>query len=75
MEIRNTCMMCQRTFKIDLTEEEANKYINDNRLIQEVFPKMNPAEREFLITGYCLDCQAMIFGSNYKSDRIVKVEI
>ena len=72
MELRNTCMMCKRTFKIDLTEEEANKYINDNRLIQEVFPKMNPAEREFVITGYCLDCQAMIFGSNCKSDRIVE---
>lgn len=40
--------------------------------VQDAFPHLNPVEREFLITGYCPDCQKLLFG-NGVSDRIVEV--
>jgi hypothetical protein len=49
---------------MELTGEQARKlyeYEQGNGLIQEVFPELNRAEREFLKTGYCSGCQEQIF--------------
>lgn len=75
MEIKRTCPMCGRTFVMTLTEDEAEKlelYNAGFGLIQDVFPELNPMEREFLNprSGYCPECQSMMFGSNYTSERI-----
>lgn len=31
--------------------------------IQDLFPELNAVEREFLKTGYCTECQHMLFGN------------
>ncbi len=45
--------------------------------VQDVFPEpeYNPAEREFIKLGTCLECQKKIFRTNYESERIVKLNM
>ena len=43
-------------------------------LVQDCFPDYNPAEREFIKTGYCIKCQKKIFRKKYTSDRIHEVK-
>lgn len=44
-------------------------------LMQEIFPEMDPQKREFIKTGYCPDCQELIFGSKYdRTDFIMDVK-
>lgn len=38
-------------------------------LIQNLFPELNPVEREFLKTGYCPECQKLLFG-NGETERV-----
>lgn len=69
-----TCPLCECEFAIKFTPEESEKlysYKHGGGLLQDVFPELNPMEREVIKTHYCPDCQKMLFGSEYKSDRIV----
>ena len=72
MKYYNNCNMCGNTYYIELTDKEYEDFINKNDLIQNIFPNFNPTEREFLKTGYCPDCQAMLFGAKYDTDKIKK---
>lgn len=66
------CPMCGSTKAIQLTAEDVigiDKY-NSGALVQDALPNMNPMEREFIVTGYCPRCQSLLFGTNYKSNRI-----
>ena len=59
------CPMCHNGHYIELTNEQERRlwdYHNSDILIQEAFPELNVAEREFLKTGYCLKCQKLLFG-------------
>lgn len=74
-EYLSECPMCHRTATLSLTYEELNKVILYQNgyikgLIQDIFPKFNPVEREFVKTGYCVACQQLLFGSNLSSKRI-----
>ena len=58
-----------------LTKDEGmqfNEWMYKHKLIQDCFPSFNPMEREFIKTGYCPDCQTLLFGTNFDSDRIKK---
>ena len=71
-EVKQRCDMCGRESRIRLTEEELEAYrgyLAGGQLIQECLPSLNRCEREFLKSGYCTDCQEMLFG-NGESDRI-----
>lgn len=71
-EVKRRCDMCGRESRIRLTEEELEAYrgyLAGGQLIQECLPSLNRCEREFLKSGYCTDCQEMLFG-NGESDRI-----
>ena len=71
-EVVQRCDMCGRRSRIVLTEEELEayrEYLAGGQLIQECLPSLNRCEREFLKSGYCTDCQEMLFG-NGESDRI-----
>lgn len=60
------CPMCGKRYYIELTDEQDEKlfsYRHKGQLIQEAFPELNKVEREFLKSGYCPDCQEMIFGN------------
>lgn len=74
----HTCPMCGENNYLRLEEEEVRKYHLYEAgmgLVQTLFPNLNPAEREFIKSGYCLKCQALLFGTNFKSDRIGKEDI
>ena len=62
------CPICGRTTILLMTATEIQtleRYISNGGLIQETFPEMDPQKREFIKTGYCPDCQELIFGSKY----------
>lgn len=39
------------------------------RKIQDIFPDFTPEQREFLMTGYCHECQERIFGKPMEGDE------
>ena len=71
-EVAQTCGMCGRESYLELTDSELEAYrgyLAGGQLIQECLPSLNRCEREFLKSGYCTDCQEMLFG-NGESERI-----
>lgn len=42
----------QNTMDIDITAEQYERFRNSDDLIQNIFPNLTPAEREFIKTGY-----------------------
>lgn len=66
------CPMCNKHHKIKLTYDEYERlydYRHGYGTIQEQFPDRNKVEREFLKTGYCPQCQEMVFGDG-ETDNI-----
>lgn len=64
-EVGSVCPMCRKETGMYLTEEEAEAfelYQMGFGHIQDVLPMLNPFEREFLKTGYCIHCQELLFG-------------
>ena len=60
------CPICGKKHQITLDEEQADglwRYDNGEGLIQELLPRLNAVEREFLKSGYCPDCQEELFGN------------
>ena len=61
----NDCPMCGAVSTMALTLEEANAVSlyesGMGVLIQDVLPNLNPFEREFIKTGYCVKCQEQLF--------------
>lgn len=73
MKIERICPICEQKHQIILTKDEELSFVSwkcEGLLIQEAFPGFNPMEREFIKTGYCPDCQSLLFGTDYKSERI-----
>ena len=64
MVVLRLCPMCSSVIRKDLniTENQLFKYENSMGLIQNVFPNLNIKEREFIKTGYCYECQDVLFG-------------
>ncbi len=65
MKMYNHCDLCGKGGYIKLTEEQSEKlsqYHMGDGLVQELFPELNPTEREFIKTGMCMKCQKMMFG-------------
>ena len=68
------CPMCGEYHFIELTEEmdEGLQRYFEGEYIQDALPMLNPMEREFIKTGYCPECQKLLFGTEYTSDLIDK---
>lgn len=66
IKLEKQCPMCG---KINTKELEVNKdswthyCCYRTYLIQEYFPNLTPSEREFIKTGYCDNCQNILFSS------------
>ena len=74
MKLFRECTMCGTLHSMIITEEieeGLDKYF-DGEFIQDALPMLNPMEREFIKTGYCPECQEMLFGSEYTSELIDK---
>ena len=64
--VAQECNMCGRESHIKLTDEELwafKDYLMGGLLIQECLPTLNKCEREFLKSGYCAECQELLFGN------------
>lgn len=62
--IQRTCPMCNRAAFLKLTGmqiEQYNAYICYGGIIQDRIPSLNKFGREFVKTGYCPDCQELLF--------------
>ena len=65
------CPICNRAFKLGLTDEEREgyqRYNNDEEDLEDAIPALNAFEREFLITGMCPDCQCDVFRKELPED-------
>ncbi len=70
MDLVNRCPMCGSTHWMRINGEKYDKYKYGKSLVQEVFPELLPAEREFIISGYCPECQELLFGEPYEGNKI-----
>lgn len=73
MKIVATCPLCGETHYLDLIDDEFELfklYEAGFGHIQDMLPMLNPTEREFLMTGYCPNCQKMLFGVDTTTDHI-----
>jgi hypothetical protein len=62
IEISRTCPMCRRLKKIEVGNIYLGailRYERGEGYIQDI--PLPPAEREFIKTGYCMECQRKIF--------------
>lgn len=61
IEITKVCPFCGAMSIVEVEEKAYAKWQN-GELIQRAMPNKSSAERETLITGLCLKCQAKFFG-------------
>ncbi len=57
----------------DYEKSQYDAYVESGGYIQEDMPTLNPVECEFILTGYCPECQKAIFG-NGKTKRIKRAK-
>lgn len=71
VELTRQCPMCG---KINTKEFEVNKdswthyCCYGTKPIQKYFPDLTPSEREFIKTGYCDECQNILFAPPEEED-------
>lgn len=69
MKIKKRCPMCGKSHILEVTDTEKEvqlkNYIYSNSeerpLIQDALSLFTKQEREFYMTGYCIDCQKKLF--------------
>lgn len=76
------CPMCGKWSTLDLTEGEYrvyNKYLIRKAYrsvaIQDMLPDFSATMREWVMTGYCPECQEKLFGNVDKSKFVEGDEI
>ena len=70
MRVIRECPMCREIVYMDNVDEHAyNAWKNEGKLIQDAFPNMNAEEREFIMTGYCFECQEMLFANPFEDEE------
>jgi len=72
--VSRVCPMCGKEHIMYVDSAKYNKYVSDGGFIQDIFPDLNPLEREFIKTGYCEDCQNKLFDNSYTSDKILTLD-
>lgn len=50
------CPWCGKEYEFNVTNEQYEKYITGQSLIQNIFPEIEPELRELLISEMCPDC-------------------
>lgn len=62
IDVANRCPMCGKSHSVEVNLTAYEKWQN-GELIQKAMPELSPIEREQLISGFCPDCQKVIFGN------------
>ena len=70
MDIVNACPMCGNVHWMRINGKKYETYTLGGMLIQDAFPELDPFEREFLKSGYCPECQELLFGATYNGNKI-----
>ena len=52
---------CGGTSEVEMTVEEMLEWKAREKRIQDIFPDMTSEQRETLMTGMCVKCQAVFF--------------
>lgn len=70
MEITRTSMVTgiQRTLNLDVTPEQLASYQAGGLLLQDAFPNLSAADREFIKTGVTNDEWQQLFGDGGEGD-------
>lgn len=52
------CRKCGKNVKLTVRKEDYDEWFHSDkpRMIYEVFPYLNPDDREILISGWCSEC-------------------
>jgi hypothetical protein len=69
MTKRIVCPVCGDVTTVEAPIDEFLMYEHGAR-VQDAFKRLSPTMREVLITGYCPDCQALIFGAPEDEDDV-----
>lgn len=76
MTLKKVCPCCGRNVKMrDVDDSKMFLWQIRFANIQDIFPEMNPMEREFIITGYCPECQKKFYKTQYTSELIEVEEV
>lgn len=59
--IRCVCPFCGKAYMVECDYYHYSDYIAGEKLIQDCFPELTPAEREGLKTGICSECWDEMF--------------
>lgn len=51
------------TLDLDITTEQMERYLSGGEYVQNIFPNLSGAEREFIMTGYTESDWNSIFGA------------
>lgn len=72
MYILKQCPMCNALSQVHLSDRESREYLkyNGQKLIQDILPDTHIAVREVLQSGYCIDCQNILFCSDFVADEL-----
>lgn len=65
MTFNKYCPLCHQSpeYSMNISYDELEEWlINRDALVQNLFPNLQPKEREVLLTGCCYDCQSRTFG-------------
>lgn len=64
MILSQTCPMCCKTTErnLPISYQQLYRYDHTTTPIQNVFPNLSASDREFIKTGYCDECQNILFG-------------
>lgn len=63
MRLVSACRMCKEMHAVECRSDEYEKFARNESMVQDCFPNMSAADREFLLTQYCPACQDKIFGT------------
>lgn len=72
--LRKQCPMCEQLVYLRMTateEKQWHEYVISGESIQKVCKDMDPQKREFIKSGYCPDCQEIIFGKKYDTSDYI----
>ena len=71
MYIVKQCPMCRSFSFVYLNDRDCAAYLKDKdtKLIQDILPNIPVLIRETLLSGYCVECQSILFCSNFVEDE------